>query len=143
MPPTLTTPQQQGLLRQLEFYFSDESFTYDAFLQSEADDAGAVPASTLAAFPKVASLLPEHTDEERRAAVLAVVALSDSIVLSGDDRIKRLFPLPADDPDATRSISLSGFRKGVEISELGAGDPAKTLHREVVVFRQQGVAPTK
>ena len=93
MPPTLTTPQQQGLLRQPEFYFSDESFTYDAFLQSEADDAGAVPASTLAAFPKVASLLPEHTDEERRAAVLAVVALSDSIVLSGDDRIKRLFPL--------------------------------------------------
>ena len=119
-PPELTTPQQQTVLRQLEYYFSDDSFTFDDFLQSEADEAGAVPAATLAAFPRIANMLPEHTEEERRATLLAVTALSDSVMLSGDDRIKRVFPLPKDDEKAARSIYLSGFRKGVVEDEVRA-----------------------
>ena len=63
----LFSAQQQSLLRQLEYYFSDESFSFDDFLQSEADASGAVPVATLAAFPRIVGMLPDHTDEQRQA----------------------------------------------------------------------------
>ena len=117
---TLTTAQQQSLLRQLEYYFSDESFSFDDFLQSEADASGAVPVATLAAFPRIVGMLPDHTDEQRQAELLTAAALSDSVVVTGESHIKRLFPLPQDDPAADRSLFLSGFRKGVPEAEVRA-----------------------
>ena len=117
---TLSPAQQQSLLRQLEYYFSDESFSFDDFLQSEADASGAVPVATLAAFPRIAGMLPDQTDEQRQAELLIAAALSDSVVVSGEGHIKRLFPLPQDDTAAERSLFLSGFRKGVPEAEVRA-----------------------
>ena len=117
---TLTPAQQQSLLRQLEYYFSDESFSFDDFLQSEADASGAVPVATLSAFPRIAGMLPDQTDEQRQAELLAAAALSDSVVVSGEGHIKRLFALPQDDTAAERSLFLSGFRKGVPEAEVRA-----------------------
>ena len=130
---TLTTAKQQSLLRQLEYYFSDESFSFDDFLQSEADASGAVPIATLAAFPRIVGMLPDQTDEQRQAELLTAAALSDSVVVTGESHIKRLFPLPQDDPAAERSLFLSGFRKGVPEAEVRA---AIAAHASAEAFGQ-------
>ena len=66
------------LLRQVEYYFSQNSMMFDDFLQKEAKEGeGFVQVSTIAGFAKMKALTTDI------ATIVAAIELSDSLVLSG------------------------------------------------------------
>lgn len=118
---------QGALLRQLEYYFSDTSLPFDNFLLGESDEAGAIKAAVLAAFPRIVSLTPDFSAAQREGALIEVAGQSDSIAAVGADRLKRVHPLPKDDAKAPRSAMLQGFpRGGVGEEEVRAAATAST-----------------
>ncbi len=115
--PALDRPQ---LLRQLEYYFSDVAFPYDEFLASQADADGSVAAATLAGSPRLVSMTPNMSIEERAALLLELVAESDTVKAVGEARLGRVWPLPLEDPAAVRSVYLSGTPKDADEPALRA-----------------------
>ena len=67
---------------QVEYYFSDMSFPFDEFLQSVANEQGAVPLAILADSPRVVAILPGTTTEQRSAVLAAILPESDTVLLA-------------------------------------------------------------
>ena len=105
--PTVAQGSRQTAHDVLEFYFSDTSFPFDEFLASQADAEGSIAASVLANSPRVITLTPALDLEARTALLLSVAQQSDSVVIVGETRFKRRYPLPAEDPAAPRSVHRS------------------------------------
>lgn len=92
------------VLRQVEYYFSDDSFPFDEYLKGQQDAEGYVPLAVICAFKKMLS----YTKDE--AVVAAALGDSDAIELDADGkRIKRIHPTPDADPDAARTCHVAGF----------------------------------
>lgn len=135
---------RNALLRQLEYYFSDVAFPYDDFLQGEADEAGSIPAETLAASPRLVSMTPDLTVEARTALLLELVAESASlgsptVKKVGEDRLSRVHPLPLEDAAAPRSVYISGAPKDASEEILKAqlsGSSAAADFEPVVSVRR-------
>ena len=115
---TLDSSTRLALLRQLEYYFSDLSFPYDEFLASKKDGAGAIPASVLAGSPRILSMTPQLSEADRANVIVSVVPESDDIRVVDDNKIQRVWPLPDDDPTASRSVYLSGVDKALDEAAL-------------------------
>jgi len=109
--------KKASLLRQIEYYFSDVSFPYDEFLSSQKDEAGSVAVAVLAGSPRIVSMTPDLTPQQREAVLLAVVTESEDVKVVGE-RIARVWPLPADDPKADHSVYLSGVPKSADEAAL-------------------------
>ena len=119
-PAELTAEEQESLLRQLEFYFCDLSFPFDEFLKGQAAADGSIPASVLAASPRIVSLTPALDAAGREALLLSLVERSDSVVLVGAAHFGRKFPLPAEDPAAPRSVYIAGLPKDADEAKVTA-----------------------
>ena len=105
------------VLRQVEYYFSDESFPFDAYLKGKCDADGFVDLSTVCAFKKMLSFTTD-------AAVVAA-ALADSDVVEMNEaktKLKRKHPLPDADPKKAQTCHVSGF---------GVGETAAVGNRRV------------
>ena len=50
----------------------------------------------------------------RLALLLSLAEESDSVVVAGESRLKRRYPLPAEDPAAARSVYLAGLPKDAD-----------------------------
>ncbi|KAL3907279.1 MAG: hypothetical protein SGPRY_010229 [Prymnesium sp.] len=110
-------PREQ-LLRQIEYYFCDLAYPFDEFLQSQADQTGALPIATLAGSPRIVAMLPLLSEAERASLIAETVESgSDSVLVLGD-RLKRKYPLPADDPLAPHSVYISGLPKTADEDEI-------------------------
>ena len=117
----LGEPEKQQLLRQLEYYFSDVAYPFDEFLQAQVDsESGAVPAAVISNSPRILTILPDLTAEERGEAICAAVSDSDTVVLVDGKKLKRKYPLPDEDPAASRSVYLNGLPKTADEAELTA-----------------------
>jgi len=125
-----------AILRQVEYYFSDDSFPYDEFLQklaSEEGKNGFIDVSVLAEFGKMKSLLADASDKV--AAVAAALEASDSVQLNEDKTgVKRLYPIPSEDPAADRIVFGAQFlsdeaRAGLKdtFSKFGAVQSVRCL----------------
>eukprot|EP00965_Chrysotila_dentata_P043425 1443829-Pleurochrysis_carterae.AAC.1 len=140
VPFELNDKQKTALLRQIEYYLCDLSFPYDEFLQSKADASGAIPVSVLADSPRVQALVPNASSEDRAVAIKAVVPESDSIELTSDGQVKRLHPLPSEDPKASTSVYLAGLPKGATeeaLRELLLKSNLSDTYTPIVSIRRQ------
>ena len=116
--PAVEARTRASLLRQMEYYFSDVSFPFDEFLLSKRDETGAVPTSVLAGSPRIVSMTPELTAEQREAVLLDVVRESDSVRATEGGKLQRIWPMPDADPAATRSVYMSGVQKEADEATL-------------------------
>jgi hypothetical protein len=104
------------VLRQVEYYFSDESFPFDAFLKGKCDADGFVDLTAICAFKKMLSFTTDA------AVVTAAIADSDVVELNdAKTKLKRRHPLPDADPDKARTCHVSGFGVGDTQAETEAG----------------------
>jgi len=106
----LTAEQKAGLLKQIEFYFSDSNMPNDKFLKAEAEKnkEGFVQIEVLTRFNLVKKF---STDVP---AIADALSTSTALVISDDKTmIRRKDPLPTDDPTLTRSVHVSGLPKDV------------------------------
>ncbi len=91
------------ILRQVEYYFSDDSFPFDEYLQGQSTE-GWVPLSVIAAFKKMVSYT---TDVE---VIRAALKESDCVDLDEKgENLKRRFVTPSEDPHKERTVHASGF----------------------------------
>ncbi|KAL1193733.1 La-related protein 6A [Cardamine amara subsp. amara] len=82
---------KKKIIRQVEYYFSDENLPTDKFLLNamKKNKKGFVPISTIATFHKMKKLTRDH------ALVVAALKESSFLVVSLDGKkVKRLSPLP-------------------------------------------------
>ncbi|AED95359.1 RNA-binding protein [Arabidopsis thaliana] len=81
----------QKIIRQVEYYFSDENLPTDKFLLNamKRNKKGFVPISTIATFHKMKKLTRDH------ALIVSALKESSFLVVSADEKkVKRLSPLP-------------------------------------------------
>lgn len=83
------------VLRQVEYYLSDENLPYDDYFLSRMVD-GVIPASDIARCNRIIEYTPDMAPEERVNLILKVVSDSDTVKSEGQG-VKRLRPLPLDD----------------------------------------------
>jgi len=101
---TTTTEASRLALRQVEYYFSDESFPFDDYIQSKVDEEGWVALEEIASFPKMKKIT------EDAEVIAAALRSSDSVEVSEDSKkLRRKFPTPDEDPDASKTAFVSGF----------------------------------
>ncbi|KFK43639.1 hypothetical protein AALP_AA1G152700 [Arabis alpina] len=82
---------KQKIIRQVEYYFSDENLPTDKFLLNamKKTKKGFVPISTIATFQKMKKLTRDH------ALIVSALKESSFLVVSQDGKkVKRLSPLP-------------------------------------------------
>ncbi|XP_013662894.2 la-related protein 6A isoform X1 [Brassica napus] len=82
---------KQKIIRQVEYYFSDENLPTDKFLLNamKKNKKGFVPISTIATFHKMKKLTRDH------ALIVSALKESSFLVVSSDEKkVKRLSPLP-------------------------------------------------
>ncbi|VVB08138.1 unnamed protein product [Arabis nemorensis] len=82
---------KQKIIRQVEYYFSDENLPTDKFLLNamKKTKKGFVPISTIATFHKMKKLTRDH------ALIVSALKESSFLVVSQDGKkVKRLSPLP-------------------------------------------------
>ncbi|KAG7532493.1 Winged helix DNA-binding domain superfamily [Arabidopsis thaliana x Arabidopsis arenosa] len=82
---------KQKIIRQVEYYFSDENLPTDKFLLNAMtrNKKGFVPISTIATFHKMKKLTRDH------ALIVSALKESSFLVVSSDEKkVKRLSPLP-------------------------------------------------
>ncbi|CAH8363718.1 unnamed protein product [Eruca vesicaria subsp. sativa] len=82
---------KKKIIRQVEYYFSDENLPTDKFLLNamKKNKKGFVPISTLATFHKMKKLTRDH------AFIVSALKESSFLVVSSDEKkVKRLSPLP-------------------------------------------------
>uniref|UniRef100_A0A7S3JNF0 HTH La-type RNA-binding domain-containing protein n=1 Tax=Aureoumbra lagunensis TaxID=44058 RepID=A0A7S3JNF0_9STRA len=93
-----------SVLRQVEYYFSDESFPFDDYMKSKSNEEGWIEIEEIMAFPKMRQLTKE------KQKIINALAMSDSVQVSADgNSLSRKFPMPDKDPDAERTIYINGF----------------------------------
>ncbi|XP_024011025.1 la-related protein 6A [Eutrema salsugineum] len=82
---------KKKIIRQVEYYFSDENLPTDKFLLNamKKNKKGFVPISTIATFHKMKKLTRDH------ALIVSALKESSFLVVSSDGKkVKRLSPLP-------------------------------------------------
>lgn len=82
---------KKKIIRQVEYYFSDENLPTDKFLLNamKRNKKGFVPISTIATFHKMKKLTRDH------ALIVSALKESSLLVVSADEKkVKRLSPLP-------------------------------------------------
>ncbi|CAN6858667.1 unnamed protein product [Brassica oleracea] len=82
---------KQKIIRQVEYYFSDENLPTDKFLLNamKKNKKGFVPISTIATFHKMKKLTRDH------AFIVSALKESSFLVVSSDEKkVKRRSPLP-------------------------------------------------
>lgn len=95
---------QVKVLRQVEYYFSDDSFPFDEYLKGKCDADGYVKLEVVMAFAKMKSYT---TDVE---VVKGALAQSDAVVVHEDGTsLKRLYPTPDVDPEKAQTVHVAGF----------------------------------
>lgn len=90
-PTVLTDDLRDKIVKQVEYYFSDENLPTDKFLLKYVtrDKEGFVPVKVIASFRKVKKLIKETS------IIAAALRESSLLVVSPDGRkVKRLHPLP-------------------------------------------------
>lgn len=96
-----------AILRQIEYYFSDDSFPKDEYLSklsSEEGKDGFVDISILAGFGKMKTFLAEAGDDHVKV-IADILESSDSLQMNESKQgVKRLYPVPSEDPAANRTI---------------------------------------
>ena len=93
-------------LRQVEYYFSDESYPFDEYIKSKVSAEGWIDLVEIAGFPKMKKIT------EDASVIVAALGESDSVEVSEDGtKLKRKFPTPDADPDAEKTAFCSGFGK--------------------------------
>jgi len=99
---------EQKVLKQVEFYFSDSNYPKDRWLRGKAaqNEEGYVPLTDIAAFKRVVQLT---TDIE---LIKKALESSNKLQLNSDKTmVKRIEPLPTEDPTISRSIYCKGIVK--------------------------------
>ncbi|KAH8052543.1 hypothetical protein JL722_10093 [Aureococcus anophagefferens] len=92
------------VLRQVEYYFSDDSFPFDDYMKGKCDGEGYVPLAEVCSFAKMKAYT---TDVD---VVKAALADSDAVVLNDDGtKLKRVYPCPDEDPAKATTVHCSGF----------------------------------
>ena len=117
------------ILRQVEYYFSDDSYPFDDYIKSQEKD-GWVPLTVIAAFKKMVSYT---TDLD---VIRTALKASDALDLDEQgDNLRRRFVTPDKDPHKERIVHASGFGVdgGKEAVETNIG---KALERSA---RRRGV----
>lgn len=92
----LTEELRDRIMKQVEYYFSDENLQTDRFLMKHLtkDKEGFVPVAVIASFRKMKKLTRD------RSLIVAALRESSLLVVSLDDKkVKRLHPLPSRDPE--------------------------------------------
>ncbi|KAK9056024.1 hypothetical protein SSX86_027111 [Deinandra increscens subsp. villosa] len=92
--PTLTDELRDKIIRQVEYYLSDENLRTDKFLLKylAKDEEGYVPVAVIASFRKMKKLTQHKS--------LVVAALKESSILtlsSNEKKVKRIHPFPLTD----------------------------------------------
>jgi len=107
------------ILRQVEFYFSEESLCMDEFLRGKVDAGdGFVELSLIAGFAKMKAFT------EDVQVIVNAIKDSDLVHLNQDKTgVGRRFPLPDKDPDASRVVFISGLNPGAD--QAAARDATK------------------
>ena len=91
------------ILRQVEYYFSDDSYPFDDYIKSQEKD-GWVPLTVIAAFKKMVSYT---TDLD---VIRTALKASDALDLDEQgDNLRRRFVTPDKDPHKERIVHASGF----------------------------------
>ena len=91
------------ILRQVEYYFSDDSYPFDEYIKSQETN-GWTPLATIAAFKKMVSYT---TDLD---VIRSALKASDALDLDDKgDSIKRRYVTPDQDPNKERIVHASGF----------------------------------
>ncbi|KAM0072011.1 putative lupus La protein [Helianthus debilis subsp. tardiflorus] len=90
-PPTLTDDLRDNIIKQVEYYLSDENLRTDKFLLKylAKDEEGYVPIAVIASFKKMKKLTHHKS--------LIVAALKESSLLtlsSNEKKVKRIHPFP-------------------------------------------------
>lgn len=99
---------EQKVLKQVEFYFSDSNYPKDRWLRGKAaqNEEGYVPLTDIAAFKRVVQLT---SDIE---LIKKSLESSNKLQLNSDKTmVKRIEPLPTEDPTISRSIYCKGIVK--------------------------------
>ena len=109
-------------LRQIEFYLSDGALPHDEFFLTTYQANGGIPVSTLAESPRIVTFLEGLDATARQNVIVEVIqAESDSVRIEHEgetSKAVRIFPLPSEDPKATRSIYLGGCAKDRAVEQL-------------------------
>ncbi|XP_057764165.1 la-related protein 6A [Salvia miltiorrhiza] len=124
-PSVLSDDLRRKIIKQVEYYFSDENLPNDKFMLKYVtrNPEGFVPIGVVASFKKMKKLT--------RDASLIVAALKEStflVVSSNEKKVKRLHPLPLADKDPMVCTVL--------VENLPEDHSVENLHR---VFGEAGI----
>lgn len=107
---------EDKVLSQVEFYFSDSNYPKDRWLRGKAaqNEEGYVPLTDIAAFKRVTQLT---SDLE---LIKKCLEKSTKLQVNSDKTmVKRIEPLPTEDPTISRSIYCKGLvKEGTTIEEV-------------------------
>mmetsp|Transcript_16204 Transcript_16204/g.22502 ORF Transcript_16204/g.22502 Transcript_16204/m.22502 type:complete len:332 (-) Transcript_16204:9-1004(-) len=99
---------EDKVLKQIEFYFSDSNYPKDRWLRGKAaqNEEGYVPLTDIASFKRVVQLT---SDVE---LIKKSLEKSSKLQMNSDKTmVKRIEPLPTEDPTISRSIYCKGLVK--------------------------------
>ncbi|ERN07000.1 la-related protein 6A isoform X2 [Amborella trichopoda] len=101
--PVLTDELRDKIIKQVEYYFSNENLHTDKFLMKymKKDKEGFVPISLIASFRKMKKLV-----QDKSLVVAALGASSQLVVSANGKKVKRLHPLPATDATTAKSRTV-------------------------------------
>ncbi|XP_042479386.1 la-related protein 6A [Macadamia integrifolia] len=102
-PVVLTDDLKDKIIKQVEYYFSDENLSTDKFLMSHVkkDKEGFVPVGLIASFRKMKKLVRDNS--------LIVDALQEStqlVVSSDGKKVKKIHPLPVAEVQDAKSRTV-------------------------------------
>ncbi|GMP71908.1 hypothetical protein CsSME_00030146 [Camellia sinensis var. sinensis] len=106
--PTLTDDLRDKIIKQVEYYFSDENLPNDKFLMNYVtkDVEGFVPIAVIASFRKMKRLTHDSS------LIVAALKQSSFLVVSSNSKVRRLLPFPvAEVMDPKRIIQQKIFRE--------------------------------
>lgn len=88
--PTLTDDLRDKIIKQVEYYFSDENLPNDKFLMNYVtkDVEGFVPIAVIASFRKMKRLTHDSS------LIVAALKQSSCLVVSSNSKVRRLLPFP-------------------------------------------------
>ncbi|XP_028115660.1 la-related protein 6A [Camellia sinensis] len=88
--PTLTDDLRDKIIKQVEYYFSDENLPNDKFLMNYVtkDVEGFVPIAVIASFRKMKRLTHDSS------LIVAALKQSSFLVVSSNSKVRRLLPFP-------------------------------------------------
>ncbi|CAM0882651.1 unnamed protein product [Alopecurus aequalis] len=110
----LTDELRDKIVKQVEYYFSDENLPTDEFMLKfvKKNKDGFVPIGVIASFRKMKKLVQDHSIIE------AALRTSSKLVVSPNGkRVRRLHPLPCK-KDCSGGKSTSGFLHGEYTGEI-------------------------